>query len=104
MDTTTIRPLGRRVVVKRAVSTDTSRGGIHIPEPFREKPNEGVVLAVGPEADGPKVGDHVLFGRWTGAEVVVDGQKVIVMNDTDIVGLFYDHDGGRPAAERADAA
>ncbi len=90
------RPLHDRVVVRRVESEEKTAGGIIIPDTAKEKPSEGEVLAVGPGArdnDGKvvamdlKVGDRVLFGKWSGTEVKIDGQDVLIMKESDIMGV-----------------
>ena len=91
------RPLHDRVVVKRIDAEAKTKGGIIIPDTVKEKPQEGEVVAVGPggrdEAGkltpmGVKVGDRVLFGKWSGTEVKLDGQELIIMKETDIMGVI----------------
>jgi len=90
------RPLGDRVLVRRVEEDTKSKGGIIIPDTAREKPQEGEILAVGPGArdeDGKRVeldvkaGDRVLFGKWSGAEVKIDGEDLIIMKEADILGI-----------------
>jgi len=90
------RPLGDRVVVKRVEEEAKTKGGIIIPDTAKEKPQEGEVIAVGPGArneDGQRVemdlkaGDRVLFGKWSGAEVKIDGEDLIIMKESDILGI-----------------
>jgi chaperonin GroES len=90
------RPLHDRVVVRRVESEEKTAGGIIIPDTAKEKPQEGEVLAVGPggrNEDGDimpldvKVGDRVLFGKWSGTEVRIDGEDVLIMKETDIMGI-----------------
>jgi chaperonin GroES len=90
------RPLGDRVLVRRIDGEDKSRGGIIIPDTAKEKPQEGEVLAVGPGArneDGDivpldvKVGDRILFGKWSGTEVKIDGEDLVIMKESDIFGV-----------------
>ena len=90
------RPLGDRVLVRRVEEDTMSKGGIIIPDNAREKPQEGEIIAVGPGArdeDGKRVpldvaaGDRVLFGKWSGAEVKVDGEDLIIMKEADILGI-----------------
>jgi len=90
------RPLGDRVLVRRVEEETKTKGGIIIPDNAREKPQEGEVIAVGPGArddDGKRVemdltpGDRVLFGKWSGAEVKVDGEDLIIMKEADILGI-----------------
>jgi len=91
------RPLHDRVVVKRVEQEEKSRGGIIIPDTAKEKPMEGEVVAVGPGARGEdgkiqpldvKAGDRILFGKWSGTEVKIDGQDVLIMKETDIMGII----------------
>jgi chaperonin GroES len=91
------RPLHDRVVVKRLDSEEKTAGGIIIPDTAKEKPMEGEVIAVGPGArseDGEihpldvKAGDRVLFGKWSGTEVKLDGEELIVMKESDIMGII----------------
>jgi chaperonin GroES len=91
------RPLGDRVLVKRVEEETTTKGGIIIPDTAKEKPQEGEVLAVGPggrDEDGDyiamdvKVGDRILFGKWSGTEVKIDGDDLIIMKESDILGVL----------------
>lgn len=93
---TSFRPLADRILVKRAESAHRSQGGIIIPENAKEKLNEGEVLAVGRGKIMPdgklieprvKVGDKVLFGKYSGTEIQLDGQECIVMIEDDILGV-----------------
>ena len=90
------RPLQDRVVVRRIEEEEKSRGGIIIPDTAREKPMEGEILAAGPGARGEdgklhplnvKVGDRVLFGKWSGTEIKIDGEDLVVMKESDIMGV-----------------
>jgi chaperonin GroES len=90
------RPLGDRVLVKRVEEEAKTKGGIIIPDTAKEKPQEGEVLAVGPGArdeNGKRVeldvkaGDRILFGKWSGTEVKIDGQDLIIMKESDILGV-----------------
>ena len=90
------RPLHDRVVVKRIAEDAKTAGGIIIPDTVQEKPQEGEVVAVGPGAlndEGKcvaldvKVGDRVLFGKWSGTEVKIDGQDLLIMKESDIMGI-----------------
>ena len=90
------RPLQDRVLVRRIEEEEKSRGGIIIPDTAREKPMEGEVLAAGPGARGEdgklhpldvKVGDRVLFGKWSGTEIKIDGEDLVVMKQSDIMGV-----------------
>ena len=91
------KPLHDRVVVKRIDTDEKSSGGIIIPDTAKEKPSEGEVLAVGPgeiAEDGKikpmnvKKGDKILFGKWSGTEVKLDGQDVLIMKESDIMGIL----------------
>ena len=90
------RPLGDRVLVKRVEEEEKTRGGIIIPDTAKEKPQEGEVIAVGPGArdDSGKVqpldikaGDRILFGKWSGTEVKIDGEDLLIMKESDILGI-----------------
>ena len=91
------RPLGDRVLVKRVEEEEKTKGGIIIPDTAKEKPQEGEVVAVGPGArdeDGDyikpelNVGDRILFGKWSGSEVKIDGQDLIIMKESDVLGVL----------------
>ena len=93
----TFRPLHDRVAVKRLEEEQTTRGGIIIPDTAKEKPIQGEVLAVGPgtrndQGDlvplGVQVGDRVLFGKWSGTEVKIDGEELLIMKEADIMGIL----------------
>ena len=97
MAKTKFRPLHDRVVVKRIDAEAKSKGGIIIPDTVKEKPQEGEVVAVGPGGRdengkiitiGVKAGDRVLFGKWSGTEVKLDGEELIVMKESDIMGVL----------------
>jgi chaperonin GroES len=97
MAKTQFRPLHDRVVVKRIDAEEKSKGGIIIPDTAKEKPSEGEVVAVGPggrdEAGklipiGVKSGDRVLFGKWSGTEVKLDGEELLIMKESDIMGVI----------------
>ena len=90
------RPLGDRVLVKRVEEESKTKGGIIIPDTAKEKPQEGEVLAVGPGARDEsgkrvepdvKAGDRILFGKWSGTEVKIDGEDLIIMKESDILGV-----------------
>ena len=92
-----VRPLYDRILVRRIEPKEQVRGGIIIPDTAKEKPMEGEVLAVGPGArseDGKihaldvKAGDRVLFGKWSGTEVKVDGEDLLIMKESDILGVI----------------
>ena len=91
------RPLGDRVVVKRVEEEQKTKGGIIIPDTAKEKPQEGEVVAVGPGARDEsgkivaldvKSGDRVLFGKWSGTEVKLDGEELLIMKESDIMGVI----------------
>ncbi|ADG12115.1 co-chaperone GroES [Caulobacter vibrioides] len=90
------RPLGDRVLVKRVEEETKTKGGIIIPDTAKEKPQEGEVVAVGPGARNDKgevvaldvkAGDRILFGKWSGTEVKVDGQDLLIMKESDVLGV-----------------
>ena len=100
------RPLHDRVVVKRVEEEGKTKGGIIIPDTAKEKPQEGEVIAVGPGARDEtgkvqpldvKAGDRILFGKWSGAEVKLEGKDLLIMKESDILGVL------EPEAARAAA-
>ena len=93
----TFRPLHDRVVVRRIDAEDKTKGGIIIPETAKQKPQEAEVVAVGPGARDEagklvpldvKAGDRVLFGKWSGTEVKIDGEDLLIMKESDIMGVI----------------
>ena len=101
------KPLHDRVLVKRIEQEEKTKGGIIIPDTAKEKPQEGEIIAVGPggrDDDGKvvpldvKAGDRVLFGKWSGTEVKIDGAEVLIMKESDIMGVLLDTDTKRKAA------
>ena len=97
MAKTKFRPLHDRVVVKRVDAEEKSKGGIIIPDTAQEKPQEGEVIAVGPGARDEsgklipidlKTGNRVLFGKWSGTEVKLDGEELLIMKESDIMGVI----------------
>jgi chaperonin GroES len=99
------RPLHDRVVVRRVESEERTAGGIIIPDTAKEKPQEGEVVAVGPggrDESGKlipidvKVGDRILFGKWSGTEVKLDGEELLIMKESDVMGIVE----GKPSASR----
>ena len=91
------RPLHDRVVVKRVAEEEKTKGGIIIPDTAKEKPMEGEVVAVGPGARDEKgalvapdvkAGDRILFGKWSGTEVKLDGEELLIMKESDIMGVL----------------
>jgi chaperonin GroES len=101
------RPLHDRVVIRRIDAEEKTAGGIIIPDTAKEKPMEGEVIAVGPGARGDdgkihaldvKAGDRVLFGKWSGTEVKLDGDDLIIMKESDIMGIIESAAASRKAA------
>ncbi len=91
------RPLHDRVVVRRVTAEEKTAGGIIIPDSVQEKPQEGAVIAVGPGGRDEagklipidiKVGDRVLFGKWSGTEVKIDGEDLLIMKESDVMGVI----------------
>ena len=96
MAKTKFRPLHDRVVVRRIAAEEKTKGGIIIPDTAQEKPQEGEVIAVGPggrDENGKlipidlKAGNRVLFGKWSGTEVKLDGEELLIMKESDIMGI-----------------
>jgi len=103
----TFKPLQDRVVVRRLAQDEKTAGGIIIPDTAQEKPMEGEVVAAGPGARGEdgvlhpldvKVGDRVLFGKWSGTEVKIDGEELVIMKESDILGVIEGGASKRKAA------
>jgi chaperonin GroES len=101
------RPLHDRVLIRRVESEEKSAGGIIIPDTAKEKPMEGEVVAAGPGARGEdgklqpleqKAGDRVLFGKWSGTEVKLEGEELIIMKESDIMGVIERDAAARKAA------
>jgi chaperonin GroES len=101
------RPLHDRVVVRRIESDERTAGGIIIPDTAKEKPQEGEVIAVGPGARDEsgklipldlKAGDRILFGKWSGTEVKIDGQDYLIMKESDVMGVIDATAASRKAA------
>jgi chaperonin GroES len=101
------RPLHDRVVVRRITAEEKTAGGIIIPDTAKEKPQEGEVVAAGPGARNEagalvelevKAGDRVLFGKWSGTEVKIDGEELLIMKESDILGIV---DATTPVAKAA---
>jgi chaperonin GroES len=101
------RPLHDRVVVRRIETDDKTAGGIIIPDTAKEKPQEGEVIAVGPggrDESGKlipidvRAGDRVLFGKWSGTEVKIDGEELLIMKESDILGVMEKRAASRKAA------
>ncbi|MER8576622.1 co-chaperone GroES [Mesorhizobium sp. M1338] len=101
------RPLHDRILVRRIEAEEKTSGGIIIPDTAKEKPQEGEVLAVGPGArdDGGKlveldvkVGDRILFGKWSGTEIRLDGQDLLIMKESDVMGVIEQAEQVKKAA------
>src|ERR1700759_2506788 len=100
------RPLHDRVVVKRVAEEEKTKGGIIIPDTAKEKPMEGEIVSVGPGARDEsgklvpldvKAGDRILFGKWSGTEIKLDGEDLLIMKESDIMGIIE----GQPAKRKA---
>ena len=100
-------PLHDRVVIKRIEAEEKTTGGIIIPDTAKEKPQQGEVIAVGPGGRDEagklipidvKVGDRVLFGKWSGTEVKLDGVEYLIMKESDLMGVLLEAEGRRKAA------
>lgn len=92
-----LKPLSDRIIVKAVASEEKTAGGILLPDTAKEKPQQGEVIAVGPGARNEagqlvaldvKVGDRVLFGKWSGTEVKIDGEDLLIMKESDIMGVI----------------
>jgi chaperonin GroES len=101
------RPLHDRVMVRRIEQDERTRGGIIIPDTAKEKPMEGEVIAVGPGARDEtgklqpldvKPGDRILFGKWSGTEVKIDGEELLIMKESDIMGIIEGTASGKRKA------
>lgn len=101
------RPLHDRILVRRVDSEEKTKGGILIPDTAKEKPQEGEVVAVGPGARNEagqvqaldvKAGDRILFGKWSGTEIKIDGEDLLIMKESDVLGVL------EAQAERKQAA
>jgi chaperonin GroES len=101
------RPLHDRVVIRRIEENEKTAGGIIIPDTAKEKPSQGEVIAVGPGARNEKgeivapdvkAGDVVLFGKWSGTEVKIDGQDLLIMKESDIMGVLEGTKSAKKAA------
>jgi len=104
-----LRPLGDRVVVRRVAEDQKTPGGIIIPDTVQEKPQEGEAIAVGRGATDDhgkrvppevKAGDFVLFGKWSGSEVKIDGEELLIMKESDIMGVL-ESPAGKPVKKAA---
>src|SRR6187401_1520767 len=107
MAKTKFRPLHDRVVVRRIEADEKTKGGIIIPDTVKEKPSEGEIIAVGPggrDESGKlipmdvKAGDRVLFGKWSGTEVKLDDEELLIMKESDILGVLEGVETKRKAA------
>ena len=103
----TFRPLHDRVVVRRIEAEEKTKGGIIIPDTAKEKPQEGEIVAVGPGARDEsgklvaldvKAGDRVLFGKWSGTEVRLEGEELLIMKESDVMGVLEGAAASRQAA------
>jgi chaperonin GroES len=101
------RPLHDRVVVRRIEGEEKTKGGIIIPDTAKEKPQEGEVIAVGPGARDEsgklvpldlKAGDRILFGKWSGTEVKIDGEELLIMKESDVMGVVEGVTASKKAA------
>jgi len=101
------RPLHDRILVKRVESEEKTKGGIIIPDTAKEKPQEGEVIAAGPGARDEsgklvaldvKVGDRILFGKWSGTEIKLDGEELLIMKESDVMGVV---EGAAAPAKKA---
>ena len=101
------RPLHDRVVVRRIEAEEKTKGGIIIPDNAKEKPQEGEIISVGPGARDEsgkivpldvKAGDRVLFGKWSGTEIKIDGQDLLIMKESDIMGVLDETMAAKKAA------
>jgi chaperonin GroES len=104
------RPLHDRVVVRRLEEDDRTKGGIIIPDTAKEKPMQGEIVAVGPGARNDKgelvkpdvkAGDRVLFGKWSGTEVKIDGEDLLIMKESDVMGVIEGVATGKSAKRAA---
>jgi chaperonin GroES len=103
----TFSPLHDRVAIRRLEGEGKSKGGILIPDTAKEKPQQGLVIAIGPGARNEagalipldvEVGDTVLFGKWSGSEVTIDGQDLVIMKEADVMGIVGKAKSSRKAA------
>ena len=103
----TFRPLHDRVLVRRVEADTKTAGGIIIPDTAKEKPQEGEVIAIGPGARNEsgklvpldvKVGDRILFGKWSGTEIRIDGEELLIMKESDVMGIVEKTSNIRRAA------
>jgi chaperonin GroES len=101
------RPLHDRILVRRIEAEEKTAGGIIIPDTAKEKPMEGEVIAVGPGARDEsgklvaldaKVGDHILFGKWSGTDIKINGEELLIMKESDVLGILESTAAVRKAA------
>jgi len=101
------RPLHDRILVRRVESEEKTKGGIIIPDTAKEKPQEGQVIAVGPGARNEagqiqaldvKAGDRILFGKWSGTEIKINGEDLLIMKESDVLGILQAQAEHRQAA------
>ncbi|APO78592.1 chaperonin GroES 2 (plasmid) [Rhizobium etli 8C-3] len=101
------RPLHDRILVRRVESEERTKGGIIIPDTAKEKPQEGEVIAVGPGARNDagqvqpldvKAGDRILFGKWSGTEIKINGEDLLIMKESDVMGIIEVPAAGKKAA------
>jgi chaperonin GroES len=104
------RPLHDRVVVRRLTAEEKTAGGIIIPDTAQEKPMEGEIVAAGPGARNEagelvplevKAGDRILFGKWSGTEVKIDGEELLIMKESDVMGIVTGAAAAAPARKKA---
>jgi chaperonin GroES len=107
------RPLHDRVVIRRLNAEEKTTGGIIIPDTAQEKPMQGEVIAAGPGARNEqgqivaldvKTGDKILFGKWSGTEVKLDGEDLLIMKESDIMGIIEGQSASTPAANKKPAS
>jgi chaperonin GroES len=107
------RPLHDRVVVRRLTAEERTMGGIIIPDTAQEKPMQGEVISVGPGARNEqglivdldvKAGDKILFGKWSGTEVKLDGEELLIMKESDIMGIIEGESAGASSAKKKKSA
>ena len=103
----TFRPLHDRILVRRVEAEEKTAGGIIIPDTAKEKPQEGEVVAVGPGARDDsgqlqpldvKPGDRILFGKWSGTEIRLDGEELLIMKESDVMGIIEMEESAKKAA------
>lgn len=103
----TFQPLHDRILVRRLSSEEKTKGGIIIPDTAKEKPQEGEVIAAGPGARNDQgqlvaldvtVGDRILFGKWSGTEIKIDGEDLLILKEADVLGVIEDSDAERKVA------